>query len=214
MQRSVGRPTLKTAAVAVKANPVGISIQVPGNPGASRRGRALVIPKSPTAVSPEAGPTAPTSASPSPSSDPRASPKRGITFRNNVKGNNGNTRGYKGKLNLTNYLPKNGNNNSTRKLKKETLNNILARRAATNEDIRKEIAGKILLMNAFGDKWSEARYAISQNPILNEEFDSNVAEIIKDISYIPLSLNDFERTIAAYVLDRTINSKIRRILKK
>ena len=197
----------------------GIPIGVIGNPGASRRS----LPNRPAALHKQEEPVSPpASLPPSGSSDPkRASPKSvGFSAKNNSKNKNGqnkNTRGYKGKLNLRKFLPNKNNNNSTRTAKKNILEEILGRRAATNEDIRKEIVGKVILMKAFGEKWSEARYALSQNPVLESKFDSEVASIIPDRSVIPLSLNTFEEDITPllkkYKLDPNINSTIRRSLK-
>ena len=188
-----------------------------GNLGYSRRSSP---PKEAPPISPRvtAEPGAPSvSASPPPNDPSRASPpqaRRGVLFETynnskNISGRNKNTRGYRGKLNLTPYLPKRSNNNATRKHKQNTLERILARRKITDEEIRTQIAERILLENAFGESWSEARYALSKNAPINNMFDSKVTELLEYVSHIPLSHNDFEATVKQYSLNASTVKAIR-----
>lgn len=188
------------------------------NPVSSRRSSPPKEEAPPISPRVTAEPGAPSvSASPPPNDPSRASPpqpKRGVLFETynnskNISGRNKNTRGYRGKLNLTPYLPKRSNNNATRKHKQNTLERILARRKITDEEIRTQIAERILLENTFGESWSEARYALSKNAPINNMFDSKVTELLEYVSHIPLSHNDFEATVKQYSLNATTVKAIR-----
>lgn len=132
-----------------------------------------------------------------------------------MKERNGNTRGYREKLNLTPYLPKRNNNNATRKHKQNTLERILARRKITDEEIRMQIAERILLENTFGEKWTEARSVIYNSDTLPNNIKKIVEALLDIASHIKLSHEDFELAIKPYSLnsfDSSIVDKIRATL--